>query len=73
MGAGRNRGRFDQLPSQDGGKDQKRNKVKTKIVPQAEFERTTRRLQVLHLTARLKLQSAITPVEFDALFQKLIR
>ena len=65
-------GRFDPKPSQDGEKDKKRRKkVNKKIVVGAGFESTTLRLQILHLPARLKLQSAITPVKFYGFFSKV--
>ena len=64
--------RFDSKPSQDGEKDKKRRKKrKKKIVLGAGFEPTTLRLQILHLTARLKLQSAITPVHLSGFFSKV--
>ena len=64
--------RFDPKPSQDGEKDKKKKKkVRKKFVVGAEFEHTTLRLQILHLTARLKLQSAITPVKFNGFFSKV--
>ena len=64
--------RFDPKPSQDGEKDKKRRKKREKkIVFGAGFEPTTLRLQILHLTRRVKLQSAITLVHFYGLFSKV--
>ena len=60
--------KFDPQPSQGGEKDKKEEK---KYVPWAGFELTTLRLRVLHLTARLKLQSVITLVKFDRPYSKV--
>ena len=49
----------------------KRKKKVNESVTRAGFEPTTLRLQVPHLTARLKLQSVITSVKFDGLFSKV--
>ena len=49
----------------------KMKKREKKIVFGAGFEPTTLRLQILHLTPRLKLQSAITPVKFNGFFSKI--
>ena len=54
---------------------EKNKKVRKTLQPLAGFKPTTLRFQVLHLTTRLKLQSAITPVNFAGLTfcYKLIR
>ena len=44
---------------------------KKSIVRLAGFDPTTLRLQVLHLTIMLKLQSVITLVQFDGFFSKI--
>ena len=53
-------------PSQVGKREKKR-----KSVPRAGIEPRTLRLQVLHLTARLKLQSAITLVKIARIYSKV--
>ena len=57
--------RVDQKLSQVGEIDKTEEKN-----PVEGFEPTTFRLQILHLTHRLKLQSAITPVKSYAISQK---
>ena len=64
--------RFDSKPSQDGEKEKKKKKKREKkFVFGAGFEPTTLRLQILHLTRKDKLQSAITPVKFNGFFSKV--
>ena len=62
--------RFDSKPSQDGETDKKRRKKK--LCSEQDLNPRIR-LQILHLTARLKLESAITPVKFNGFFSKVNR
>ena len=64
--------RFDPKPSQDGEKDKKRRKKeKKKLWPEQDLNPRPSDYKSCTLPARVKLQSAITPVKFNGFFSNV--
>ena len=64
--------RFDTKTSQDGEKDKKRRKKeKKKLCSERDLNPRPSDYKSWTLPARLKLQSAITPVKFNGFFSKI--
>ena len=64
--------RFDSKPSQDGEKDKKRRKKEKKnLCSERDLNPRPSDYKSCTKPARLKLQSAITPVKFNRFFSKV--